>query len=107
MAIACRSLPHPHVSPLAILLVCRVTLGGGVNHPQGGAGYGCCVDTWDGTFVGVRAHEVREAESLLKEVESWSEEDVASLPELYRRKVREYRRLANRGESEGISDSEE
>ena len=51
--------------------------------------------------------EVVEAEKLLMRVGSWSEEDIEDLPELYRRKAREYRRLANRGESEGISDSEE
>lgn len=51
--------------------------------------------------------EVVEAEKLLMRVGSWSEEDIEELPELYRRKAREYRRLANRGESEGISDSEE
>ena len=51
--------------------------------------------------------EVVEAEKLLMRVGSWSEEDIEELPELYRRKAREYRRLANRGESEGISDYEE
>ena len=51
--------------------------------------------------------EVVEAEKLLMRVGSWSEEDIEELPELYRRKAWEYRRLANRGESEGISDSEE
>jgi hypothetical protein len=51
--------------------------------------------------------EVVEAEKLLMRVGSWSEEDIEDLPELYRRKAREYRRLANRGETEGISDSEE
>jgi hypothetical protein len=49
---------------------------------------------------------LREAESLLKEVESWSEEDVGDLPELYQKKVREFRRLVNRGEAESSSGSE-
>lgn len=56
--------------------------------------------------MSARAHEVREAESLLKEVESWSEEDVGDLPELYQKKVREFRRLVNRGEAESSSGSE-
>ena len=32
-----------------------------------------------------------EAEELLEEVKSWSEEEVEDLPKLYRQKAREYR----------------
>jgi hypothetical protein len=39
-----------------------------------------------------------EAEELLKEVESWSEEEIEELPKLYREKIREYRRLTNLGD---------
>jgi len=39
-----------------------------------------------------------EAEELLKEVESWSEEEIKELPKLYREKAREYRRLTNPGD---------
>jgi Tfp pilus assembly protein PilP len=42
--------------------------------------------------------DLREAEQLLQEVRSWSEEEVEELPKLYREKAREYRRLQNRGE---------
>ena len=42
--------------------------------------------------------EVFEAEQLLQEVRSWSEEEVEELPKLYREKAREYRRLQNWGE---------
>jgi hypothetical protein len=52
-------------------------------------------------------HEVREAEKLLEEVDSWSDEEVGELPALYRRKAREYRGLANRGEEQDTSQSEE
>ena len=41
----------------------------------------------------VAASEVFEAEELLREVESWSEEEVESLPKLYRKKAREYQSL--------------
>lgn len=39
-----------------------------------------------------------EAEELLERLESWSQEEVEELPELYQRKAREYRGLLNRGE---------
>jgi hypothetical protein len=45
----------------------------------------------------VRSKELYEAEELLEEIASWSNEEVASLPVLYREKVRRYRRLANAG----------
>lgn len=47
-------------------------------------------------MVGVE--EIALAEELLSEVESWSDEELEELPELYRRKAREFRRLANSGE---------
>ncbi|WP_258560458.1 hypothetical protein [Halorhabdus salina] len=39
-----------------------------------------------------------EAEELLEEVESWTEEEVEELPKLYREKAREYRGLLQQGE---------
>lgn len=41
----------------------------------------------------VASSEVFEAEELLEEVESWSEEELSELPKLYREKAREFRRL--------------
>ena len=38
-----------------------------------------------------------EAEELLEEIGSWSEEEIEELPELYRDRAREFRRLANSG----------
>ena len=46
----------------------------------------------------VASSEVFEAEELLEEVESWSEEEIEELPKLYRDKAREFQRLRNRGE---------
>jgi hypothetical protein len=46
----------------------------------------------------IRSSEVFEAEELLNEVESWSEEEIEELPKLYRRKAKEFRRLRNCGE---------
>lgn len=46
----------------------------------------------------IASSEVFEAEELLKEVESWSEEEIRELPELYQRKAREYRRLTQQGD---------
>jgi hypothetical protein len=46
----------------------------------------------------ITSSEVFEAEELLNEVESWSEEEIEELPKLYREKAREFRRLRNRGE---------
>jgi hypothetical protein len=54
-----------------------------------------------------RVASLREAEKLLEKVGSWSEEEIAELPVLYRRRAWEYRRLANRGETETTSGSEE
>ena len=39
----------------------------------------------------IASSEVFEAEELLEEVSSWSEEDIEELPRLYREKAREYR----------------
>jgi len=46
----------------------------------------------------VLSRDIFEAEELLEEVQSWSEEEVEQLPRFYREKAREYRRLANGGE---------
>jgi hypothetical protein len=46
----------------------------------------------------IASGEVFEAEELLNEVDSWSEEDIEELPKLYREKAREFQRLRNRGE---------
>lgn len=46
---------------------------------------------------GVHSTEVFEAEELLEEVCSWSESELEALPELYRRKAREFRRLKQQG----------
>ena len=41
----------------------------------------------------VSVEQINEAENLLEEIESWSEEEVEELPKLYREKAREFRRL--------------
>lgn len=41
----------------------------------------------------IRPKDVVEAENLLAEVASWTEQDLNSLPPLYREKAREYRKL--------------
>lgn len=41
---------------------------------------------------------MREAEELLEEVDSWTEEEVEELPKFYREKAREFRGLVNSGE---------
>lgn len=46
----------------------------------------------------IASSEVFEAEELLEEVESWSEEDIEELPKLYRDKAREFLGLMNSGE---------
>jgi len=46
----------------------------------------------------VGPRELFEAEELLEEVASWSEEEIEALPRFYREKAWEYRRLANQGE---------
>lgn len=42
--------------------------------------------------------ELFEAEELLEEVTSWSDEEIETLPLLYREKAREFRRLEKHGE---------
>jgi hypothetical protein len=44
------------------------------------------------------AARIAEAEELLDEVESWSEEELDELPKLYRDRAKEYRRLLQDGE---------
>jgi len=39
----------------------------------------------------ISASDVFEAEELLEEVRSWSEDEIQELPQLYRRKARKYR----------------
>lgn len=46
----------------------------------------------------IRSAEMYEAEELLEEVGSWSEEEVEALPKFYRDAARRYRRLAKGGE---------
>ena len=41
---------------------------------------------------------LHEAEQLLREIHSWTEEEIEELPKLYREKAKEYRRLTNSGE---------
>ena len=42
--------------------------------------------------------DVVEAERLLEEVRSWSEEEVQELPRFYRDRAREFRQLMQQGE---------
>ena len=42
--------------------------------------------------------ELYEAKQLLRELSSWTEEEVEELPKLYRVKAKEYRSLTNSGE---------
>jgi hypothetical protein len=42
--------------------------------------------------------EVSEAEDLLEEIDSWSEEEIEELPLFYREKAREYQGLLQQGE---------
>lgn len=51
----------------------------------------------------IRSKEMYEAEELLAEVASWSDEEINTLPKFYRETAREYRRLANDGEHEDTS----
>lgn len=46
----------------------------------------------------VLSERLAEAEQLLEEVDSWSEEEIEELPKFYREKAREYRGLTNSGE---------
>ncbi|MDY6770796.1 MAG: hypothetical protein SV186_02435 [Candidatus Nanohaloarchaea archaeon] len=47
----------------------------------------------------IASKELYEAEELLEEVASWSEEEVEALPTWYREAARRYRRLAKDGEA--------
>jgi hypothetical protein len=46
----------------------------------------------------VLSRELYEAEELLEQVQSWPEEEIRDLPELYREKAREFRQLLNNGQ---------
>lgn len=46
----------------------------------------------------IQSRDLYEAEELLAEVASWSEDRIERLPKLYREKAREYQRLANGGD---------
>ena len=52
----------------------------------------------DGVVSQALIEKMAEAEDLLEEVSSWSEEEVRELSKLYREKAREYRRLKNSGD---------
>jgi hypothetical protein len=53
----------------------------------------------------VASSEVFEAEELLEEVDSWSDEEIEKLPKFYREKAREFQRvLTNSGEGERPSN---
>ena len=46
----------------------------------------------------VLPRDLHEAEQLLQELHSWTDEEIEELPKFYREKAREYRRLTNIGE---------
>lgn len=46
----------------------------------------------------VLPRDLHEAEQLLQELRSWSEEDIEELPRFYQEKAREYRELVNSGD---------
>ena len=50
--------------------------------------------------MGIRilTRDLSEAEQLLEEISSWSEEEIEELPLFYREKAREYQGLLQRGE---------
>jgi len=52
----------------------------------------------NGGMSRVASSEVFEAEELLEEVDSWSEEEIEELPKLYREKAREFQGLTNSGQ---------
>ncbi|WP_254762246.1 hypothetical protein [Natrinema marinum] len=45
-------------------------------------------------------NELAEAEELLEEISSWSEDEVKSLPRFYREAAEQYRELLNQGDTE-------
>ena len=46
----------------------------------------------------VLPRDLHEAEQLLQELRSWTDEEIEELPKFYSEKAREYRRLTNIGE---------
>jgi hypothetical protein len=46
----------------------------------------------------IRSSEILEAEKLLAEISSWSDDEIEELPKFYREKAKEYRRLTNSSE---------
>ena len=46
----------------------------------------------------VLSEKLAEAENLLEEVDSWSEEEIEELPKFYKEKAREFRGLTNSGD---------
>jgi hypothetical protein len=46
----------------------------------------------------ILSRRIAEAEELLEEIQSWSEEEIEELPKLYRKKAREFQRLPQHGE---------
>jgi len=46
----------------------------------------------------VLSRHLYEAENLLEEIDSWSEEEMEELPKLYREKAREYKSHLQQGE---------
>jgi hypothetical protein len=53
----------------------------------------------------LRSKHLYEAEELLVEIASWTDDELEALPQFYREKAREYRRLVNQGEREATSSS--
>jgi hypothetical protein len=53
----------------------------------------------------LRSKHLYEAEELLAEIASWTDDEIEALPQFYREKAREYRRLMNQGEREATSSS--
>jgi hypothetical protein len=49
-------------------------------------------------MVRIASRHVFEAEELLEEVQSWTEEEISALPKFYREKTRQYRCQAKAGE---------
>lgn len=49
-------------------------------------------------MVRIRSKDLYEAEELLAEVASWSDEEIDALPALYQEQAERYRRLANAGD---------
>ena len=53
----------------------------------------------------VRSKTLHEAEKLLAEVATWSDDEIDTLPRLYQERAREYRRLLKSGQREDTSQS--